>query len=144
MGVARLDERGQMTVEFMVTLPVLLIIAVIAVNALLFFSECAAFDRIAKEAVRIHATSPSYGQTTEQSLASIESLLGESFEKEYLTCEVSVAGEAIGYKTYTATLRFSPTLFGRGLRSEILGVSLPTLNHSTGLTVDPYKPGVVI
>ena len=144
MGIIHLDERGQMTVEFMITLPILLIIAVIAVNALLFFSECAAFDRIAKEAVRIYATSPAYEQTTEQSLARIELLLNESFEKEYLSCEVSVNGGAVGYKTYTATLRFLPTLFGLGLRSEILGVSLPTLNHSTSLTVDPYKPGVII
>lgn len=144
MGMTRLDEGGQMTVEFMVTLPVMLIVAFIAVNALLFFSECAAFDRIAKEAVRIYATSPAYEQTTEQSLAQIETLLNDSFDKEYLSCEVSVSGGFTGYETYTATLRFSPTLFGLGLRNEILGVSLPTLNHATSLTVDPYKPGVII
>lgn len=57
MGVAQADarERGQMTVELAVVFPALLAVAVIAVNALLFFSECAAFDRVAREAVRLHA-----------------------------------------------------------------------------------------
>ena len=40
-GCAR-DERGQMTVELAVMIPVLVAIAVIAMNAMLFFSECAA------------------------------------------------------------------------------------------------------
>lgn len=47
-GCAR-DERGQMTVELAVMIPVLVAIAVIAMNAMLFFSECAAFDRLARK-----------------------------------------------------------------------------------------------
>ena len=46
-GCAR-GECGQMTVELAVMIPVLVAIAVIAMNAMLFFSECAAFDRLAR------------------------------------------------------------------------------------------------
>ena len=46
------DDRGQMTVELLVVLPVVLIVAVVAVNALTFFGDCAAFDRVARNAVR--------------------------------------------------------------------------------------------
>ena len=53
MGVMRTcDERGQMTVELAAAFPVLIIVAVIAVNALAFFSECAAFDNVFRDAVR--------------------------------------------------------------------------------------------
>lgn len=138
------DKRGQMTVEFVAVFPVLLIVTVIATNALLFFSECAAFDVCAKDAVRIYATSPAYGQTVEQSRAQIELLLSESFDAEYLDFSVAVAGGAEGFTTYTATLHFSPTLFGLGLRSDVFGVTLPQLTHSTSLTVDTYKSGVII
>ena len=58
MGVMRTcDERGQMTVELAAAFPVLIIVAVIAVNALAFFSECAAFDNVFRDAVRVHVTS---------------------------------------------------------------------------------------
>lgn len=136
--------QGQMTLEFAVAFPVFIIVAAIAVNALLFFSECAAFDRIAKEAVRIHAASPAFGQTTEQSIALIEETIQMSFEKDYLTCSVGCAGNILGQTTYTATLDFKPNLFGMGFKDAIFGVPLPSLTHSTSLTVDRYKPGVVI
>ena len=71
------DDSGQMTVEFAVAFPVFVIVAVIAVNALLFFSDCAAFDRLARE-------------------------------------------------------------------SSVFGVALPVLEHSVSLTVDTYKPGVLL
>ena len=56
------DERGQMTVELAAAFPVLIIVAVIAVNALAFFSECAAFDA-ENEAVRVSAEAVSGGHT---------------------------------------------------------------------------------
>lgn len=48
----REPECGQMTVEFAVALPVVVVIAVIAVNALAFFSDCAAFDNLFRDAMR--------------------------------------------------------------------------------------------
>ena len=45
---------------------------------------------------------------------------------------------------FTATIEFSPTLFGLGLKSSVFGVSLPHLEHAVSLTVDPYKPGVLL
>ncbi|MEG1098141.1 MAG: pilus assembly protein [Raoultibacter sp.] len=137
-------EAGQMTVEFAVVFPVLIIVAVIAVNALLFFSECAAFDRVARDAVRVCATAPGYGQTADQACAGIQSALTKVMDEENLNVEVSVKGGSVGLATYTATLKFYPTLFGMGLKSQVLGVALPALTHRTSLTVDPYRPGVFL
>lgn len=137
-------ERGQMTVELAVVFPVLLIIAVIATNALLFISECASFDQLARDAVRVHATAPAYGQTTMQSCALIQQTLSESTDREWLNVSVESAPVAIDCTKFTATLEFTPTLFGMGMRSEVLGVSLPHLTHRVSIVVDPYKPGVVV
>lgn len=147
MGIGHVlacEERGQATVELAVALPVVIIVAVIAVNAMLFFSECAAFDRIARDAVRSQATSPAYGQDVEQSAALIEASIGESFDEPYLASRVVASNGGAGHTTFTATLEFSPTLFGMGLKSQVFGVRLPHLEHSVSLTVDTYKPGVLL
>ena len=133
------DERGQMTVELAVMIPVLVAIAVIAMNAMLFFSECAAFDRLARNAVRAFATSPAYGEDSSQScsaaLGAIEEGMGIA-DKDYLEASVSVASESFGQKRFRATLRFTPTLFGMGLKSSVFGVARPAWVHSAELVGD--------
>ncbi len=144
MGVRQKHEDAQMTVELAVVFPVLLLIAVIATNALLFFSECAAFDNAFREAVRISATSPAYGQTVEDSSLMIERKLQDSFNKDFQSVTVLVEGVSLGHSRFTGTLRCNPTLFGIGLKSSFFGVALPSVSHSVSLTVDGYKPGVFI
>lgn len=137
-------ECGQMTVELAVVFPVAIIVAVIAVNALLFISECASFDRLADQAIRVHATAPSYGQGTERSRALVEESLRESFARDNESVSVNASAVGLGLVRFEAELVYRPTLFGMGLHSEVFGIELPPLRHSTGLTVDPYKPGVVV
>lgn len=138
------DEAGQMTVEFAVAFPVFVIVAVIAVNALLFFSDCAAFDRLARDAVRICATSPAYGQSIDGSIAMVKETLEESFPRDNLSIEVVAEGASSGHMRFIATIRFAPMLFGLGLKSSVFGVELPALEHSAAMTIDPYKPGVLL
>lgn len=140
----RADERGQATVELMAVLPVLLAVAVVTVNALLFFSDCAAFDRLARQAVRVHACSPAYGQDAQESRALVQAELDRAFERDNLSTTVAVEEAAGGRLVFRATLEFSPTLFGMGLRTEAFGVALPKAAHTVSYTVDRYKPGVVV
>lgn len=133
-----------MTVELAVAFPVLIVVAVVATNALLFFSECAAFDNAFRDAVRIHATSPAYGQGVEQSRAQVASDLAASFDRPFEATQVSVEGAAAGHTRFTATIEFSPTLFGLGLKSSVFGVALPSLNHTASFVVNCYKPGVIV
>lgn len=137
-------EAGQMTIEFVVAFPILIIVAVIAVNAVLFFSECAAFDNVFRDAVRLHITSPAYGQDLSSGVAQVESTLDQQFDRPYLSSQVSATGGEGGHATCRAVLEFSPTLFGMGLKSSVLGVSLPPLTHSVSLVADCYKPGVLL
>ena len=133
-----------MTVELAVAMPVLIIVAVIAVNAMTFFVDCAVFDRVAHQAVRTHAASPAYGQGSGQSCALVEQEIERALDRQNLDISVTCGAVAGDFESYTATVEFHPTLFGMGLRSEVLGVPLPTLTHSTTYVVDVYKPGVIV
>lgn len=136
-------ERGQMTVELCMFLPIAIIIAVIVVNAAAFFGDCAKFDRVARNAVRVHAASPTYGQVGSGSSSMVREALETEFSADNLSCEVTVSSDHLGFDTYEMTLAYKPTLFGMGLRTEVLGVPLPSLQHTSRLTVCPYKPGML-
>lgn len=137
------DERGQMTIEFMAMLPVMIIVACIAVNALTFFSECAAFDVQAKNAIRTYATSPAYGQDSHGAVGKIEDTLKRSFDADALSVKVGAEHVRYGLLVYRARLEYTPNLFGMGLKTEVMGVALPRLHHDAALTVEPYKPGML-
>lgn len=138
------SESGQMTIELAVAFPVLVVVAVIAMNACAFFGDCAVFDRAAHEAIRVHAASPAYRQGTAQSCSLVEQDIRSAIDADNVDVSVSSGAEGFDFVRFTATLEFSPTLFGMGLRSEVFGVPLPRLTHSTSLVVDVYKPGVIV
>ena len=137
-------ERGQMTVEMAVAMPVLIAVALLAVNALLYLGDCAAFDRLARQAVCVYAAAPPYGQTTLASAGDVEAELRQSFSASNQEVHVSAEQCAGGYVRFSATLRFSPTLFGRSFSGQVFGIDLPAVSHTATITVDPYRPGVVV
>ncbi len=137
-------EPGQMTIEFVVAFPVALIIGLILVNALMFFSECASFDRSFRALVCTYAPSPSYEQEIGQTCALISESLKNEFSAEHLQVQVTsrrVSGELVAFE---GTLDFTPTLFGKGTLSGVFGVSFPSLTHTELLVVDVYKSGVLL
>ncbi len=138
------SERGQMTVELAVVLPAVIVVAVIAVNALAFFSTCAEFDRVGRNAVRLCATSPAYGQDADQSAALVESMVEEAVNLENVKVSVEVSRDWQGHAAFVLKMRYRPTLFGLGLRDEVLGVALPALEHENRFVVDTYKPGMLL
>ncbi len=135
---------GQMTIEAVVTLPVLITVAIIAINVLMFLGDCAAFDRLSRDAVRSVATAPAYHETSQDTAAQIENDLNQSFASDHTAVHVLVEGRIPGYLSYIAVLEFRPSLFGHALNSTIFGVSLPSVEHRATLTIDPYKPGAII
>ncbi|MDR0513690.1 MAG: hypothetical protein LBG81_00820 [Coriobacteriaceae bacterium] len=141
----RLKERkGQMTVELALAFPVFIVVAAISVNVMMFFSECAAFDRVALDAIRICATGASYGESLGSASCRLDDLIGNTWDKPYLHYESRAEPDILGHTRFTATLEFYPTLFGLDLRPSLFGISLPPIRHSVSLVVDTYKPGVLI
>ena len=133
-----------MTVEAVVALPVMLAIALISMNALLFFDACAVFDRQFRFAVTTYATSPSHLVVQNGGQGLVQSALDEVFDADYVQTSVSVSGASPGWVTYSGKIDFTPTLFGRPFSGNAFGVSLPPLSHSVSLTIDPYKPGALL
>ena len=133
-----------MTIELAVAMPVLIIVAVIAVNAMTLFADCAVFDRVAHEAVRVHAAAPGYGQGPDQCCALVEQDVVAALGADNVEVQVSHGMTGVDFDQYTATLVFHPTLFGLGLRSEVFGVPLPAFTHTTTYVVDSYKAGVIV
>lgn len=134
---------AQMTVEFVAMFPVMLIIALTAVNAVLFLSDCAAFDREFRNAVCTYAASPAYGQSPEQSSSLVQAAVEEGFTEENLSISISSSGVEGGIVSFSGRLSFEPTLFGKGRLGGVFGVSFPALSHESKLSVSAYKPGAV-
>ncbi len=137
-------ERGQMTIEFVVVFPVLLVIALISTNVVLLFSECAGFDREFRQEVARLAPSPAYGQTAQDIASQISGDLARSFSRDYLDVSVSAATSADGLATYEGVITFTPTLFGAGRLTGAFGVRFPQMQHHRKILVDQYRPGVLI
>ena len=143
-ALANREDCGQMTIEFVVAFPAALIIGLIVINALLFFSECASFDRSFRSLVCTYAPSPSYGQEVGQTCALITESLKSEFSAEHLQVQVTSQGVSGELVAFEGTLDFTPTLFGKGTLSGVFGVSFPSLTHTDLLVVDVYKPGVLL
>lgn len=144
MGIkVSMREQGQMTVELAVAFPVLIAIAVVVTNAALFLSECAAFDNLFRDSVRVCAISPAYGVDVGQTATQVEEFLSTSFDEPFESVSTVAEGVSSGHVCFTGTLELSPTLFGLRLKSSIFGVSLPKMVHEISLVVDVYKPSVV-
>lgn len=138
----RLGDGGQMTIGLAVALPVALAVTLVAYNALAFFGDCAKFDRIARNAVRICAVSPAYGQGHQECAAAVEAMVTEAMGSAEVACAVTTAFS--GLACYEVTLGYKPTLFGIGMKDAVFGVELFELRHSTSLCVDSYDPGILM
>lgn len=125
-----MNNKGQMAVELSFIFPVLIVVAVVMVNALSFAGECARFDREFRNCVRTQATTPE--------LNAEPNITFEPLENESFSCSLEDLGE---FKRYVGELQWSPTLFGMGLKSSVFGVALPSLSHECSLTVDEHRSG---
>ena len=76
--------------------------------------------------------------------AHIEEALAQFNERDYLSCSVSASEDQGGLTTYTATLAFTPTIFGAYPLRRVFDVELSPIEHPITMSVDSYKPGVFV
>lgn len=92
MRIGRRRSSGQMTVEFAVVFPVLLMVGFISVNALVFLGDCAAFDIVARDAIRLQADDGQHeAQGCVEICARIEKGLSMEHEAVSVTSERTAA-----------------------------------------------------
>ena len=139
-----------------VVVPVLLVLALIVYNIMLFVAATARFDRIAPDIVAAHAVSPS-GESdgsTDDSVGVIESqiegaMAGYDVEIE-VTCTEGGAssGDDLltligGLRTYRCSMRMRPWPSSLSIAGVDLGAPV-ALAHHRDVTVDSWRPGVVM
>lgn len=150
------EERAQETVEMAFVVPVLLVLALIVYNIMLFVAATARFDRIAPDIVAAHAVSPS-GEgdgSADDGVSVIESqiegaMAGYDVEIE-VTCTEGGAssGDDLltligGLRTYRCSMRMRPWPSSLSIAGVDLGAPV-ALAHHRDVTVDPWRPGVVM
>lgn len=150
------EERAQATVEMAVVVPVLLVLALIVYNIMLFVAATARFDRIAPDIVAAHAVSPS-GEgdgSADDGVSVIESqiegaMAGYDVEIE-VTCTEGGAssGDDLltligGLRTYRCSMRMRLWPSSLSIAGVDLGAPV-ALAHHRDVTVDPWRPGVVM
>lgn len=85
------EERAQATVEMAVVTPVLLVLALIAYNIMIFAGAVARFDRVVPDIVLAHAVAPG-GEGDESSIdasATVQAQIQDAMEGYDLQVEVS-------------------------------------------------------
>lgn len=153
------EIRAQATVEMAVVAPVLIVLALIVYNAMLFVSAIARFDRVAPDIVLAHGVSPaSAADGTHGTGGGAEEVVAEQLEAamEGYNLEIEVkresgsdqGGETVlslvgALETYRCTMRYRPWPGGLSVAGVELGAPA-FLVHERSVTVDPWRPGVII
>ncbi len=149
------NDKGQMAVELVVLIPVILIVAGILANLIGYFGQCARFDKVCAEAVRVYGVSPGYGEYGRSaSESNITNAIDEAFAALNNT-NISVSSTDIGilsgdkhesnnlvfslepkFRKFTCSLEYNPPFFSLG----VFGTLFPPLRYEKSFVVDPYEP----
>ena len=150
------EERAQATVEMAMITPVLLVLALIVYNVMIFAGAVARFDRVVPDIVLAHAVSP--GGEGDDSVvdasATVQAQIQDAMEGYELQVEVSSEqGTATSdsgllslsgtFRTYTCTMHYEPWPSSLSIAGVSLGAPA-VLTHERAVTVDPWRPGVVM
>ena len=150
------ERSAQATVEMAVIAPVLIVLALISYNLMLFLSAAARFDRVAPDIVIAQGVSPAVdddGNVVSDASSAIEEALEEAMAGYDVDIEVTLeegdlddgtAFELIGaLKTYTCTMSYTPWPSSLTIAGIDMGSPL-ALSHERDVTIDPWRSGVVL
>lgn len=151
------EERAQATVEMAVVTPVLIVLALIAYNLMLFLSATARFDRVVPDIVIAQGVSPQTAGVDPGSVLDasgvIQAQLASAMEGYEVEIEVSSSSSEnasssmlslVGsLRTYRCTMRMRPWPSGLSIAGVELGAPA-VLEHERAVTIDPWRPGVVV
>lgn len=150
------EERAQATVEMALVTPVLLVLALIVYNVMIFAGAVARFDRVVPDIVLAHAVAPSGegdGSFIDAS-ATVQAQIQHAMEGYDLQVEVSSEQGTVTsdgsllslsgtFRTYTCTMHYEPWPSSLSIAGVSLGAPAK-LSHERAVTIDPWRPGVVM
>ncbi len=151
------SERGQMTVELAVMVPVCIVVALIVFNLVRFAVVCAEFDRVAQDAVISQGVAPSGEQSAANACSEVKACVVAALNAEYVDVSVTTEGVLDGEGTsrgiafpvsplltrFVCTLRYQT--WPRAMTLAGVCYAPPfVLEHSKSIVVDRYRAGVVV
>lgn len=147
------EASGQMAVELALLVPVIVVVALVAVNLMRFAELCARFDRVSLDAVLAQGVSPEGGSEgmrgAEAVREALEAAMGDgSCEIEVSVADASGSGGGATFDLGAGTVRYVCVMRMRPWpsRAEVAGVGyqMPAmLRHEREFVVDRYRAGVV-
>lgn len=148
------ETRAQATVEMAVVVPVLVVLALIVYNLMAFVAATARFDRVAPDIVLAQGVSQVGGTSSASAAGKVKEQLvrameGHAVEIEVTCEEGSRSGEGplltlVGpLRTYRCAMRYRPWPSGFSIAGVQMGAP-ELLAHERSMTVDPWKPGVLL
>ncbi len=154
LALAKGEELGQAAVEMALLIPVIVAVALVALNIMRFAELCARFDRIAPDAVLAHGVSPAGSSGELAGVDAVKEAIEEGMGS--LACEVEVSVEdlslggsggtvltlAAGTTRFTCTLGYTP--WPSSLSIAGVGFRLPAVaKHERSIVVDRWKAAIV-
>lgn len=138
------NNYGQMSVELCVTLPVILIFLVIAIDGMVFINACSKFDHVANQAILAFACSQDGNEfDEEEALNDVKKAMEEASGKQHASVEVEaqkcgIMGDLV---KYTCQLNYFPWPLSAN-QVSIFGVNLSaSLKHKRVFVVRAFAPG---
>lgn len=147
------EERGQMTVELAVLLPVVIVVALICFNALRFAELVARFDRVAPDAVLVQGVSPAGSPEGLAGVDEVRSQINAAMPEG--ACEVQVSLETLGaheagaiFNLAAGSVRYVCSMSYKPWPASVsiagASYSLPLeLEHKRSFVVDKYRAGII-
>lgn len=155
------EEGAQATVELAVVAPVLVALALITYNMMVFVSATARFDRVAPDIVLAHGSSPSVPEPdavagTRGVADAVAGELERAMGDYGVEIEVEVSEEGQGgldgatslgltgsLRDVTCVMRYRPWPQGWSIAGVDLGSPL-FMEHRRCVTIDPWRSGVIV
>lgn len=149
------EERGQATVEMAIVAPVLLVLALLVYNLMLFLAATARFDRVAPDVVLAHGVSPA-GEAAGSATGPVEAVEGqlrqamEGYDVDIAVTIEAAGGEGDGLlsmvgapRVYRCEMRYTPWPGDWSIAGVSLGAP-DALTHVREVAVDVWRSGVIV
>ena len=146
------ERSAQATVELAVVVPVMIALAIIVYNLMVFASAVSRFDRVAPDIVVAHGVAPSgegKDDPTEVIAGQLREAMGGYGVEVEVVCEEeedptsTILTFIVSPKTYRCTMVYTPWPTGIEFAGVPVGAPL-ALRHVRTVVIDPWRPGVVV
>ena len=153
--VALQDNTGQMCVELVVLMPIILVVILISYNVGMYCNLCSRFDRCAQEAILVQGVAPAGEQSAQHACEEIQNQLRAAMDTDL--CDIEVQNDALctdpsrplSYAVSPLLSRYTCTMKYKPWPSSFVCVGVAFspqayVEHKKSLVVDRFRAGVLV